>query len=260
VKSRILVVSLIALIVLLAVGCGPSPTRTPAVTLPPQVITVIVTAVPPPATETPPPPTPGGLPSPTVGVSAPVSITTATAAATKPPVVAVKPTATKKPAVAAATATATALPLRFAAPSLLRPNWTDDQKDERKIDVDSLQFAWRPVDGMVPGECFLLTLTSQSTNPAPGAATKSDNFLVRCADQPRTDDEVKFGEVRFTLFSPKIGGPNYTSIELDTNEMWVDWTITVVKNLGQCEAGNMYHCKTQPLSPAGKGRFLFKGS
>jgi hypothetical protein len=257
VKPKILAFVFIASIVLLAVGCGPTPTRTPAVTQAPQIITVIVTAEPPPATETPAQIAPTPQLSAAITLSAPVTITTATTPAIKAPVVAAKPTATKKPVVAAATATATAMPLKFAAPSLLRPNWTDSQKDERK-NTDSVEFVWRPTDGMAPGECYLLTVTSESTNPVPVLGTKSDYFLVRCADQPRTDDEIKFGEVRFTLYSPKIGCPNYTSVMLDTNEMWINWSITVVKNLGQCDAGNSYHCKTQALSPPGKARFLFK--
>ena len=258
-KDKIITLTIGALIVLFIVGCGASPTPTPAPTQPPQIITVVVTATPLPVTQTPPLPTW----TPTLAVT-----TTATATSTGAPqptkaAVATKPAATSKPA--AATLTATALPLKYGAPTLIRPLFeppaNTGQKDEVRFDSDDIDFRWRPIDGLGGDECYLLKLTSQATNPVAVPGSHSDSFVVRCGSQPRTDDEIRLGEVRFTLNSPRKGlGPSYDSIKLGTaNEMWVFWTITVVKNLGQCPADNPYRCKTAPLSPPSEtGKFLFK--
>ena len=251
--NRTIVFLLVALLAWSIVGCGTATTPTPLPTQAAQVITVIITATPPPPTATSAAPT--VTPMPTLPLTSTVSATTPTTqAAVKPTTVARAATRTPtKPAVAH---TATPLPMIFGSPSLTRPIWTENQKDEAKFPSGAIILDWQSIGGLGGDECYLVQVATEPVNPGPGIGVSSDYWVALCGDQTATGTSVKF-----TLESPnRIGaGPNYGSILLNTNEMWANWSVTVVKNLGQCDASYQYHCKWAPISPPGKGRFLFKG-
>lgn len=250
--TRLIILGLFAVFV---VGCGTATTPTPLPTQPPQVITVIITATPPPPTATSVAPT--VTPMPTLPLTSTVVAATPTQAVAKA-ATATRPAATRtatKPGVAP---TATALPLKFGSPHLTRPIWTDNQKDEAKFPGGAIILDWQSIGGLGGDECYLIRITTEPVNPAPGIdSNRSDYWVDKCGDQTGAGASVKF-----TLEPPRLVGaaPNYGSILLNTNEMWATWTVTVVKNLGDCDPSYKYHCKTAPISPPGQGRFLFKGS
>gem|GEM_PF-2199419 len=242
----------LALLTVAIVGCGTStPTPAPQPTQPPVVITVVITATPPPATATPAGPTITPIPTvmpPTIAPITPVAQpTTAPISAGTP-----RPSATRRAPTVAVSPTPSALPLKYAAATLLEPV---SERDERKFPSQALVFKWTPVLGLGADECYLLTVRFEAANPG-GPSPRQDTFLSGCANQnivtyPRQ-------EMSMTLFQPTRGSPNYSSLLLDTSDIWVNWTITVVKNLGQCV--DQYHCKTVPLSPASHAaRFILRG-
>ncbi|MCI0475678.1 MAG: hypothetical protein L0Y55_05480 [Anaerolineales bacterium] len=249
--TRLIVLGLFAAFV---VGCGTATTPTPLPTQPAQVITVIITATPPPPTATSVAPT--VTPMPTLPLTSTVVAATPTQAVAKA-TTAPRPAATRtatKPGVAP---TATALPLKFGSPRLTRPIWTENQKDEAKFPGGAIILDWQSIGGLGSDECYLVRITTEPVNPAPGIdSNRSDYWVDKCGDQTGAGASVKF-----TLEPPRLVGaaPNYGSILLNTNEMWATWTVTVVKNLGDCDPSYKYHCKTAPISPPGQGRFLFKG-
>ncbi len=239
------------LIASIIIGCGSSPTPTPAATATQQVVTVIVTATQPPSTATPAQPT--MTPIPTVAVTATLPVaTTVSVAPTKAPVTP-KPAATKKPTAVAATATATALPIKYGAPTMNKPIWTDSEKDEVVFDGGAIVFDWQSLGGLQGDECYLIQVRTESVNPGP--APRSDYWITKCGDQTPIGASVKF-----TLESPNRGSPNYDSIKNGSNQMWAHWSLTVVKNLGQCDPAAPFHCKWAPLSPTSTNYFMFKGS
>jgi hypothetical protein len=179
------------------------------------------------------------------------TVPTAVSVATKPPLV-------RTPTKPATPPTATALPLKFGAPSLNRPIWTENQKDEAKFPGGAIVFNWQSVGGLNGDECYLLQANTEPVNPGPGIGLAADSWVVYCGDQTPKDRSVKFA-----LESPNRPGsqPNYDSLLIiNAGQMWTNWSITVVKNLGQCDPSYQYHCKTAPISPAGRGRFMFKGN
>lgn len=114
-------------------------------------------------------------------------------------------------------------------------------------------FRWKPAAGLAGDECYLLSLTSEPINA--NLPPRSDNFVIGCGDQTPVDAQNGY---IFTLYQPGKGSPNYSSVMMEVNEMWVSWTVTVVKKIGACT--DNFHCKTAPLSPASyRGKFLFKG-
>jgi hypothetical protein len=242
---------LLGLFAMLIVGCGTATTPTPLPTQPPVVVTVIITATPPPPTATSPAPT--VTPMPTLPLTTTVVAATPTQAVAKA-TTAPRPASTRtatKPAVAP---TATALPIKFAAPSMIRPMWIQDgQKDEATYRTGSIEFMWRPIGGRGTDECFRLEITTRPTNPSASGA-RSDYWVFCSPDETRPDYE------KFTLESPlRVGTrPNYDSIIMET-DMWADYSLTVVKNLGECDPSYRFHCKTAPLSPPGRQTFLLKG-
>lgn len=246
---QILTVFALALIAALVIGCGSSPTATPAPTQPPQQITVIITATPLPPTATPAQPT--LTPIPTVALTTTVSSPTpaAVAQATKPPVTA-KPAATRTPTKVATPPTATALPIKYGAPVLNYPVW--ESKDEVKFDGSDIIFNWQSIGGLQGDECYLIQVRTEPVNG--GGASRSDYWMVNCSDQTAIGYPVKF-----TLWSPKRGSPNYDSVKTGSDQMWAHWSVTVVKNLGQCDASKL-KCKYAPVSPSSTNYFLFKGS
>ncbi len=234
------------------VACGSAPTATPAPTQPPLVITVVITPTPQPPTATPVQPALTPIPTialtTTVPAATPVAKATTAPAATKPPVVR---TPTKPPV----PPTATAIPLKFSAVGLIQPLWqppfNETQRDEVKFPGSAMIFKWKSIGGLGGDECYMLNVTSEPINANP--PPRSDFFLTNCGDQTRFDHTVDF-----TLFQPGRSGPSYSSLMLEASEMWVHWTITVVKKLGEC--ADDYHCKFAPLSPPSyRGKFLFKG-
>ena len=237
----------------LIAGCGTATTPSPLPTVPPQVITVIITATPPPPTATSPAPT--VTPMPTLPLTSTVAAATPTQAVAKA-TTAPRSAATRTPTRPAVAPTATALPMKFGAPSLTRPIWTDDQKDEAKLS-GAIILDWRSVGGLAGDECYLAQITTEPVSPGPGIdSNRSDYWVDKCGDQTPAGASVKF-----TLVPPRLIGaaPNHGSIQLNTDQMWANWSITVVKNLGGCDPSYQYHCKTAAISPPGKGRFLFKG-
>lgn len=253
--------ALVAMMAISLIGCGTAPTPTPAATPPPQVVTVVITPTPPPPTAT--LAQPAITPLPTVALTTTVPTATPTTVvvkATNTPG-APKPAATKTPtkAAAVATATETALSMKFGAPlpmmPLWQPPWNEGQKDEVKFPGSAMVYRWKPVGGLNGDECYLLTATSEAVNN-PTLPTRTDTFVVGCGDSTPVDVQNGF---TFTLYQPGRGGPSYSSLMMDSSEMWVYWTVTIVKNLGSCV--DQYHCKTAPISPASyRGKFLFKGS
>lgn len=247
---------LMVILAISLIGCGSAtPAATPAATQPPQVVTVVITATPPPPTAT--QPLPSLTPIPTVALTATVpSAVSPTTGAVKPTNTpgAPKPAATRTPTKVAATATATALAMKFGAPVINKPVWTDNQKDEVKFYGGAIVFDWQAVGGLGSDECYLVQVR---TEPVNGSGSQSDYWITNCGNQTQTGYSVKF-----TLESPnRIGtAPNYSSIILsNSSQMWAHWTLSVVKNLGQCDAAYQYHCKYAPLSPSSTNYFLFKG-
>jgi len=247
-KSLLLIA--IGLLAAWIIGCGTAATPTPAPTPSPVVVTVVITATPLPPTATPPLPTITPIPTVPLTVTAPTTTTTVAVRPTNTPG-APRATPTRRPTGVTATVTATPFPLKYGAPALLEPLWTDTQKDERKFPSQTLDLKWKSLGVAGGDECYLVQVTFEATNPGPGP--KSDSFL-HCDDlETRADYPVMF-----RLNRPRDAGPNYAALLVDTAEMWVNWSVMVVRNLGQCV--DKYHCKTAPLGPAGKGRFLLKGS
>jgi hypothetical protein len=248
--KRLILISSLAIFI---IGCGTATTPTPLPTQPPQVITVIVTQTPLPPTATSAAPT--VTPMPTLPLTATVTAATPTQAVAKA-TTAPRPAATRTPTKPAIAPTATALPLKFGAPRLNRPVWTENQKDEAKFPGGAIILDWQSVGGLGSDECYLIRVSTEPVNPGPGIGVASDYWMTLCGDQTAAGASVKF-----TLESPNRPGnaPNYGSILLNTSEMWANWSVTVVKNLGDCDPSYRYHCKTAPLSPPGQGRFLFKG-
>lgn len=251
---KVHMVPVLALLATFIIGCGTATTPTPAATQPPLVITVIVTATLPPPTAT------SAAPTVTPMATLPLTSTTVTATPTQAiakAATATRPPATRTPTRPAVTPTATALPMKFGAPSLNRPVWTENQKDEAKFPGGAIILDWQSVGGLGGDECYLVQIATEPVNPGPGIeGSRSDYWVTHCGDQTATGASVKF-----TIESPnRIGSaPNYGSILLNTDQMWANWSVTVVKNLGQCDPSYSYHCKTAPISPPGKNRFLFKG-
>jgi hypothetical protein len=236
------------LVLILAAGCGTAATPTPAPTQAAQVITLVVVATSPPPTAT---LAPSITPLPTANVTETVS------AASTPTHTPAKPAATKKPAAPAATATPSPIPMKFGAPVLNTPLWNDNQKDEVKFPGGAIIFNWQAVGGLNGDECYLVQVMTEAVNPGPGVGTRSDYWVTSCGDQTAPGSPIKF-----TLESPNRVGPapNYSSILLNTGQMWANWSVSVVKNLGECDAAYKFHCKTAPISPPGQGHFLFKAS
>lgn len=253
-NHKILSILLLALIALFVISCGTSPTPTPLPTQPPQVITVVITATPPPATST--PPQPSITPIPTVAITATVAAPTKAAVATAVSSSA-RPAPTRTPTRPAVSPTPSALPIKFGAPFLNRPVWTDDQKDEVKFPGGAIVFDWQSVGGLGGDECYLLQVNTEPVNPGPGIGVAADYWLVYCGDQT-----PKGYSVKFVLESPNRVGPQptYSSLLLQTSQMWAHWSVSVVKNLGQCDPNYAYHCKYAPISPSSKAYFLFKGN
>ena len=243
----------LGLLATFVVGCGTATTPTPLPTQPPQVITVVITATLPPPTATSAAPT--VTPMPTLPLTSTVSAATPTTQAVAK-VATPRPAASRTPTKPAVTHTATALPMKFGAPSLTRPIWTDDQKDEAKFPSGAIILDWKSVGGLGGDECYVVQVATEPVNPGAGIGAASDYWVALCGDQTPAATSIKF-----TLESPnRIGSaPNYGSILLNTDQMWATWTITVVKNQGQCDPSYQFHCKWAPISPPGRGRFLFKG-
>lgn len=257
--TKWLLVSLIAIIVTSVIGCGTAaPTPAPLPTQPPVQVTVIITATPPPPTAT--SPAAPITPLPTLPLTTTLPGNTPVTQPTSGATTATKPAAvaTKKPTVAAVTTppSPTALPVKFGAPGLNRPIWTDNEKDEVQYYGGAIVFDWKSVGGLGMDECYLVQVRTEAVNPGP--APQSDYWLTNCGDQTQTGYSVKF-----TLESPNRVGtvPNYSSIIMqNASQMWAHWAITVVKNLGQCDSAYSFHCKWAPISPTSTNYFLFKGS
>lgn len=252
--KKTLVLFVLAILAVSTVGCG-SATPTSVVPTPsPVQVTVVVTATPPPPTATSEAPSITPLPTEGVTETVPAAVTPLkpTTAAGTP-----KPAATKKPAPPATTVTPSPLPLTLPAPVLNRPLWTDSQKDEVKFPGGAIVFDWQSVGALGQDECYLVQVRTEPVNPGPGIGTGSDFWVTKCGDQTQSGYSVKF-----TLESPNRPGiaPSYSSVLLSTSQMWAHWSITVVKNLGQCDPSYQFHCKTVPLSPSSNAYFLFKGS
>jgi hypothetical protein len=250
---------ILALFAASIVGCGTATTPTPTQTRPPQVVTVIVTATPPPATATMPLPT--NTLTTTAAITPTVPITIATQVAVKPTA---KPAATRTPTKKAVAATATALPIKFPAPVMMYPRWqpsdNTDQKDEVKFPSGAIVFKWKGQTGMSGDECYLVTLNFTPVNQ--NGSTAQDSFLYGCNGSTQIDSVDGAESPNFVLYQPTHEGPNYGSLLMAAqgsggSEFWVDWSVTVVKNLGDC--ADKYHCKTVPVSPQGKSRFLMRG-
>ncbi|MBI5032649.1 MAG: hypothetical protein HZB51_19170 [Chloroflexi bacterium] len=246
-NAKILFALTLLLVAVLVVGCGSSPTVTPAATATSQVVTVVITATPPPPTATSAQPT--LTPIPTVGLT--LTPTVATLAAPTKAAVATRPPATRTPTKVATPPTATALPIKYGAPTINKPIWSDSEKDEVKFDGSAIVFDWQSLGGLQGDECYLLQVRTEAVNG--GVAPRSDYWLVKCGDQTPIGFSIKF-----TLESPKRGSPNYDSIKTGSDQMWAHWSVTVVKNLGQCDASKL-KCKYAPLSPTSTNYFLFKG-
>jgi hypothetical protein len=164
-----------------------------------------------------------------------------------------RPAASRTPTKPAVPPTDTPLPIKFGAPILNSPIWTDSQKDQVVARGGAIVLDWKSVGGLAGDECYRIDIRTEPINPGPGVAAKSDYWVVKCGDQTGTGVSTKF-----TIESPLRGGsvPNYGSIEPD-GEVWAFWTLTVVKNLGSCDPAYAYHCKTAPISGQGKSYFKF---
>ena len=145
------------------------------------------------------------------------------------------------------------------------PRWqppdNTDQKDEVKFPSGAMVFKWKGQTGMSGDECYLVILSFTAVNQGGNAA--QDSFLWGCNGSTEIDSQDGAEKPNFVLFQPSHEGPNYGSL-LDAarsasgaSEFWVDWSVTIVKNLGDCV--DKYHCKTAPISPQAKTRFLVRG-
>jgi hypothetical protein len=253
-KKRLVLLFGVGLLILLSiVGCGSSATPTPAPTVAPQVITVVVTATLPPATETSAAPT--ITPLPTVNTTETQAAATLAKPTTAP--VTAKPAATKKPAPPPATATPTPLPLTLPAPVLIGPNFNPDQgqKDERHFPADDLIFEWQSIGPLSANVCYMIRVDF-----APGAG---DSFL-QC--DPTWTQKAQAQTVQFILYRPNRAGPTYGGLLPNPpGDLTVKWSVTVVADqgpgTGPVDPRNGVRHKVEPLSPkSDTDQFPFKGS
>jgi hypothetical protein len=256
-ENKLFLISLASLLVLVAlVGCG-SATPTPAPTQAAQVITVIITAVPPPPTAT--SAAPSITPLPTVGVTETVQAATPIKPTNTPGTP--KPTATKKPVVVAPTATPTPLPLTLPAPKLVGPNFNPDtgQKDERHTPSDALTFEWQSISPLGSNVCYEIRVDLLPTNGQPGTG---DAFM-QCDTNETTKAQAQ--TVRFTLFQPNHTGVTYSGLLPNpSTDLWVQWYVTVVADqgagAGPFDSISGIRHKVMPLSPKSETyKFLLKG-
>ncbi len=247
-KRIVLVFALLAIVG--SVGCGTATTPTPAATPTAMVVTVVITATPPPPTATSPAPTITPVPTlpitPTVAAATPSQV--AVRATVAPPAGTARPSATRRVTAVPATPTVTPVPIKFAAPQLIGPKFNDTQKDERHFPADALIFEWRGVGGLAGDECYSVDVSFE-----PGAR---DQFLWECGE-----GETQVGyplKKPFRLNRPNEAGPNYSGLLPQASEIWVYWTVTVVKRLGQKPDGKY---NAAPISPVSERvRFLLKGN
>jgi hypothetical protein len=257
-KNKLALLSGASLLVLLSVaGCGGGATPTPASTVAPREITVIVTATPPPATETSAAPTITPLPT--------VNTTETQAAVTlvKPTNTSVPPKpATRKPTAPRATATATSVPLTMPAPVLIRPNFDPGgtgQKDERHSPSDALIFEWQSIGPLAANVCYMIRVDLVPMN-APQPAT-GDAFL-QCDSQ--WTQKAQAQTVQYVLYQPGHSGQTYSGLLPNPpTDVWVEWYVTVVADQGagtgpQDPTGTRH--KVVPLSPQSSTfKFILKG-
>lgn len=258
--TRLVLFSAVGLMMVSLIACGTAPTPTPVATPVPIIQTVIITATPAPVTATAVP-----LPSPTAVIPTVSTIVTPTIAVASPaPTKAAvvntpRPVATRTPTKPAVAPTATPFPLKFGAPVLISPIWIDDgQKDQVVARGGAIDLRWRSVGGLSGDECYRIDIRTEPINPGPGVSAKGDYWVARCGNQ----SQIAVNEqVKFIIDSPLRGGAypesgSYASIEPD-GEVWAFWTLTVVKNLGSCDASNLFHCKTAPISAPSSQKFKF---
>ena len=253
-KSKIKMLIVIGLLAAFVAGCGAATTPTPKPTQSPQISSVVVTATLQPPTATAAAPT--VTPMPTVPLTSTVTSATPTQAVAK--VATPRPAATRTPTKRAATPTATKVAMKFGTPILLEPIWTDDRHDERKQPSGALTFKWKGQTGMAGDECYLVTVTFSGWDPSVGPAQTQDSFLWGCNGETSIHPLDGSEDPPLTLYQPNQGAPTYASLAIPGDNIRVSWTVTLVKNLGQC--ADRFHCKTVPLSPPGSAYFLLRGS
>jgi hypothetical protein len=253
-KSKIKMIIAIGLLAAFVAGCGGTTTLTPTPTQPRQISSVVITETPQPPTATAAAPTVTPLPT--------LPLTSTVITATPPQAVAKvatpRPAATRTPTKRAVAPSATKMPLKFGTPILLEPIWTDDRHDERKQPAGALTFKWKGQTGMAGDECYLVPVTFSAWDPSAGASPRQDSFLWGCNGKTTITSQDGSEDPPLTLYQPNRGGPTYASLLIDVADIRVTWTVTIVKNLGQCT--DDFHCKTVPISPPGSAYFILRGS
>ena len=231
-------------------GCGTATTPTPTAT-PTRANTAQATA-------TLPPPTATVMPSPSLPLTPTLNlaITPTTQVVAKPTTAA--RAATRTPTQSRATPTATKVALTFGTPLPMEPIWTDDRHDERKQPSGALTFKWKGQTGMAGDECYLVTVTFSGWDPSTGPAPRQDSFLWGCNGETSIHPLDGSADPPLTLYQPNHGSPTYAPLLIDGANIRVSWTVTLVKNLGQCV--DRFHCKTVPISPPGAAYFLLRGN
>jgi hypothetical protein len=253
-KSKIKMLIVMGLLAAFVAGCSTTTTPTPMPTQPPQISSVVITETPQPPTATAAAPTVTPLPT----LPLPSTVITATPPQAVAKVATPRPAATRTPTKRAVAPSATKVPMKFGAPILLEPIWTDDRHDERKQPSGALTFKWKGQTGMAGDECYLVTVTFSAWDPSAGASTRQDSFLWGCNGKTTISSQDGSEDPPLTLYQPNRGGPTYASLLIDVADIRVTWTVTIVKNLGQCT--DDFHCKTVPISPPGSAYFILRGS
>ncbi len=236
-----------------AVGCGTTAKPTPAATVSPVVITVIVTATPPPGSPTPESTiTPAATLTTTTGLTGTQTLVASKATNTPG---APRPTATRRPAtqVAAATATASPLPMKYGAVRLQRPIYEGpnpgDQRDERHYPSDALSFEWLTNSALAGGECYEIRVDLKSN--ADGSMV-GDSF-IQC--DPAETQKGGGQTIRFVLNKPNGPGPTYAAlIPSGAGDLTVSWSVTIVKDGEVIPSGGSYAVdgrrhRVFPISP-----------
>jgi|GEM_PF-903422 len=244
-KKNFLLASLAMTILVTVIGCGTAPRPTAVPSLPPQIITVVVTATPPASADT---PAPTVATTSTLTTTAAITATATTAVQSKPTnttAAGARSTSTRRPNTAtptkAGTAAPTGIPIAIKYPQavkLIGPvyagNGPGDRRDEQHYG-DALVFEWYSNGGLGDGECYLVRVDVKSN--ATGAVV-GDTFM-----QCDTAETLKGSAqtTRFILNRPTGPGPTYAALmPSGGGDLTVTWSVTIAKDEGAASNGFAY--------------------
>ena len=260
-NKKILIFVSFLVLALALVGCGSAATPVPQPTMPPVVITVVITTTPLPVTATPIPPT--ITPIPTVGATLTQSVASSSSSLSTSSRSAAAPTATRRATavtpVVVVPPTFTPVPNKYGAPELIGPVLDESlgRRDSRNSSQD-IVFTWRSVQPLGQNECYVIRV-----DVTPG---QGDQFLFCDLNQTQKGAGA---EVQFVLFRPTIGSPNFSSLmPSNINTQSMSWSVYVahddgpggIPSTGAFYAADNQRHKVTPLSPTSRTyKFPFSG-